>query len=355
MPLEEPSWWYGVPNRTHPLQSLLAPVGRLYGWIAETRYRNRQPYRARLPVICVGNFTAGGTGKTPLALHIAQMIQARGGAPAFLTRGYGGREAGPLWVDRDTGGAKRYGDEPLLLARVAPTLVGRDRAEGARWIENSGRTITAIVMDDGLQNPMLAKDLTIAVVDGQRGLGNGQVIPAGPLRAPVDFQLGLVDAIVVTEGLSPPTSASGVMEILRRRFPGPVLGVERRPKGNTDWLGETPIVAFAGIANPERFFALLESLGAHIAARIAFTDHHPFTRADAERLVALARTHAAQLVTTEKDHVRLASDAALPEAFRDSTRTLAIETVLNERDEKRLASLIETAMQLRPSASPSQS
>jgi tetraacyldisaccharide 4'-kinase len=339
VPLEEPSWWYGGA----PTPALLAPLGRLYGGIAEWRFRRHAPYRSRLPVICIGNFTAGGTGKTPLSILIAKMLQAQAVAPAFLTRGYGGRESGPAWVDTEAGGADRFGDEPLLLARAAPTVVARDRALGAQLIEASGRGITAIIMDDGLQNPSLAKDLTIAVVDGVRGLGNGAVIPAGPLRAPIDFQMGLVDAVGVTVN----GDTTETLELMRHRFPGPVLELQRSAAGEVDWLRNTPVVAFAGIANPERFFALLEQLGAAVAQRIAFRDHHTFTRDDAERLLALAARHDAALVTTEKDWVRLQGNPELPPRLLDEARTLAIETTLAARDRKRLDSLLATAMQKR--------
>src|SRR5690606_16925913 len=144
--------------------------------------------------------TAGGTGKTPLAIFIAELLKARGQSPVFLTRGYGGSVHGPAWLDGETSAAApRFGDEPLLLARVAPTLVARDRKAGIPMLETSSRKVSAVIMDDGLQNQALAKDFAIAVVDGARGLGNGEVIPAGPLRAAMEFQLGLVDAIVVRE------------------------------------------------------------------------------------------------------------------------------------------------------------
>jgi tetraacyldisaccharide 4'-kinase len=337
VPLEEPSWWYGG----KPAPALLAPLGRLYGGIAEWRFRRYAPYRSRLPVICIGNFTAGGTGKTPLSILIARMLQAQGLAPAFLTRGYGGRETGPAWVDTGAGGADRFGDEPLLLARAAPTVVARDRALGAQLIEASGRGISAIIMDDGLQNPSLAKDLTIAVVDGARGLGNGAVIPAGPLRAPIDFQMGLVDAI----GVTMTGDANETLELMRHRFPGPVLELHRAATGDVDWLKGTAVVAFAGIANPGRFFAQLEELGADVKHCIAFRDHHAFTRDDAERLLAAAAQHGATLVTTEKDWARLQGKPELPPRLVESARTLAIETTLEARDRKRLESLIATAMQ----------
>jgi tetraacyldisaccharide 4'-kinase len=242
------------------------------------------------------------------------------------------------------GAARRFGDEPLLLARVAPTLVARDRKAGVHFLEASGRPISAVVMDDGLQNPALVKDLSIAVVDGARGLGNGEVIPAGPLRAPMSFQLGLVDAIVVRA----PQAAAGetapdILGLLKRRFPGPVLAVRAVPRDDTAWLEGTPVVAFAGIADPARFFALLESLGARIAHCVAFPDHRVLSRSEAERLLELAETAGAHLVTTEKDWVRLAGDAALPSAFVERTRPLAIKLALEERDQGRLDSLVEAA------------
>src|SRR6476661_643641 len=195
--LDEPSWWYApAPGR---LAMLLQPLGAIYGRVAEARYFRTTPYRSRLPVICIGNFTSGGTGKTPLAIHLCERLKAAGHEPAVLTRGYGGRLSGPYWVNAASDVARDVGDEALLLARAAPTLVARDRRAGAHAIEMGPHPVTVIVMDDGLQNPGLAKDLTIAVVDGGRGLGNGLTMPAGPLRAPLPFQLELTDAIVVNE------------------------------------------------------------------------------------------------------------------------------------------------------------
>ncbi len=346
MRLEEPAWWYGEGDGARPrvLAPFLAPLAQLYGWLAQARFR-RQPYRSRLPVICVGNFTAGGTGKTPLAIYIARLLIERGGTPAFLTRGYGGRERGPVWVEESEGAAYRFGDEPLLLARIAPTLVARDRAAGAQMIEASGRKLSAIVMDDGLQNAGLAKDLALAVVDGERGLGNGEVIPAGPLRAPIDFQLGLVDAIVVREPEpAPAETAKSIHEVLRRRFPGPVLAARALPRADATWLAGAPVVAFAGIANPQRFFALIERLGARVTARVAFPDHHVFSRADADNLKSLAERKGAQLVTTEKDWMRLKGGESFAQALAEHARPLAIELAFGARDAKRLTGLIDAAL-----------
>ena len=345
MPLEEPGWWYGGAPPHRLIAPLLPALSQFYGWLAQVRFSSTTPYRSRLPVICVGNFTSGGTGKTPLAILIANLLKERGDKPCFLTRGYGGSERGPAWVEGGNRAAARFGDEPLLLANVAPTLVARNRAAGARYIEASGRGITAIVMDDGLQNPTLAKNLAVAVVDAERGLGNGEVIPAGPLRAPIDFQLGLVDAVVVREGAT--TSGApraGIGALLRHRFPGPVLAARVETRGDTAWLAGARLVAFAGIANPDRFFALIERLGGKIVARRTFRDHHAFSRADADALSALAEAENAVLVTTEKDWIRLAEGESFARALSACVRTLPIEMIVEQRDAKRLASLIDAAM-----------
>ena len=192
----------------------------------------------------------------------------------------------------------------------------------------------------------MAKDFSIAVVDGARGLGNGEVIPAGPLRASMEFQLGLVDAIVVRE----PQGGSdgepqGVYALLKRGFPGPVLEARTEAQGDTAWLAERPVVAFAGIANPQRFYALLESLGARLIERVTFPDHHVVSRRQAERLLRLAAEGGAQLVTTEKDWVRLKGGASAPEALVQATRTLPIALTFEARHLERLVSLIESATQ----------
>jgi tetraacyldisaccharide 4'-kinase len=344
VPLEEPGWWYGGTQPHRLIAPLLPALSQFYGWLAQARFNRATPYRSRLPVICVGNFTSGGTGKTPLAILIATMLKERGDKPCFLTRGYGGSERGPAWVESGNRAATRFGDEPLLLANVAPTLVARNRAAGARYIEASGRGITAIVMDDGLQNPSLAKNLAVAVVDAERGFGNGEVIPAGPLRAPIDFQLGLVDAVIVREAATASAAPeAGIGALLRHRFPGPVLTARVETRGDTAWLAGARLVAFAGIANPERFFALIERLGGKILARRTFRDHHAFSRADSDDLSALAEAESAVLVTTEKDWMRLAEGESFARALSACVRTLPIEMVVEQRDVKRLASLIDTA------------
>jgi tetraacyldisaccharide 4'-kinase len=339
--LDEPAWWYR--NPPSGIANALRPLAALYGWAAETRYFRAAPYRSRLPVVCVGNFTAGGTGKTPLAIELCARLKAAGHEPVALTRGYGGRLPGPYWVSAETDVARDVGDEALLLARAAPTLVCRDRQAGARAIESGPHPATVIVMDDGLQNPGLAKDLTLAVVDGNRGLGNGLVMPAGPLRAPLGFQLELTDAIVVNGG--GPDAA--VAEWLRHRFAGPVLRSSAVPAESADWLKGARVVAWAGIGAPERFFSMLRDLGADVAETRAFRDHQWLGEDDAKDLLELAERHSAALVTTEKDMARLAGSTSLAAGLAAACRVLRIRLSLAETDAERLASLIDSALAAR--------
>ena len=339
MPPREPSWWYcrktGWPSR------LLEPTAALYGWIAKRRFAHTTPYRSSLPVICVGNFTAGGTGKTPLSVHIAKTLIGGGGSPVVLTRGYRGKLSGPVLVDPARSVATDVGDEPLLLAEITRTLVARDRRAGAKAIEELSPPATAIIMDDGLQNPALRKDLVIAVVDAGRGFGNGRVIPAGPLRAPLAFQLGLADAIVINAG--PKTAAEpSVGQWLRQHFHGPVLQVETEAIATPEILNG-PVVAFAGIANPERFRQSLMSVGAQILSFFPVADHHGFTDAECERLLTVARGAQATLVTTEKDWVRLGQNGVQGQ-LRAACQVLRIRLKIDARDETRLGALLAAAL-----------
>lgn len=340
MPLPEPSWWY----RDNPtlLARALSPISRVWAAEAERRFRRAEAWHAPVPVVCVGNLTAGGTGKTPLSLMLAQSLTARGIRPAILTRGYGGAIAGPHWVAPGHDTAAEVGDEPLLLAAAAPTMVSRDRAAGARAIVSTGARHGAIVMDDGLQNGTLAKDLRLAVVDARRGIGNGLVMPAGPLRARLAFQLGLIDAVVVNAPFGAPSidPAGSFATWLRSRFDGPVIDAQTRPVGDAGWLAGAEVVAYSGIGAPERFFGLLESLGARLVGRHAFPDHHAFTDGEARRLLAEAQRTGAALCTTEKDFVRLPGRGERGQ-LKAASRVLAIGMHFGERDAARLQSLID--------------
>ena len=283
------------------LASALSPLGAIYGRMAERKMSGVAPYRSLLPVICIGNFTAGGGGKTPTAIAVAKVLKEAGERPSFLTRGYGGKTQGPVLVAKGQNAAE-VGDETLLLAAHAPAVVSADRAAGARLIEGTGATV--IVMDDGFQNPQLAKDVSLIVVDAATGLGNGLVIPAGPLRAPLDKQMPRADALLLIGdgGKTAPLAKS--FEAANK----PVLKARMAPRGDARWLGILPVIGFAGIANPKKFYATLSQNGARLTGTRSFPDHHPYSERQAMRLLRWAREWNAMLVTTEKDWVRLPDD-----------------------------------------------
>jgi tetraacyldisaccharide 4'-kinase len=344
VPPDEPSWWYATDGSGQVPQALLAPAAWLYGRMAQRRFEKNVSYRSRLPLICVGNFTAGGTGKTPLTQLIASLIAANGERPVVLSRGYGGAMRGPVFVDGQQHRAAEVGDEPLLLSRTVPVVISRDRRAGVQLIEAGPGGADAVIMDDGLQNAALKKDLVIALVDGARGIGNGAVIPAGPLRAPMEFQFGLADAIVVNGRSTVEGRETAVLDELRRRFPGPVLEARVAPAANVEWLGDRPVLAYSGIGNPARFFTTLSGLGAKVVETRTFGDHHQFKEREASDLIAAAEALGAQLVTTEKDWVRLSREGGALEALQHASRPLPIQLTFDEQDGARLASLVDAAV-----------
>lgn len=344
MLLDEPGWWYGSGPRVAGL--LLAPIAHVYAAVARRNYEKGLRFRPRLPVVCVGNFTAGGTGKTPLTMYLARQLAARGHQPVVLTRGYGGRLKGPYWVDADRDGAADVGDEALLLARAARTMLARDRASGARAIETGPHPATIILMDDGLQNGSIAKDLTIAVVDGRRGFGNGRVIPAGPLRAPLAFQMQQADVLLVNE----PVGSDGVVaEGLRRAFTGAVLRATTAPSGDMAWVAEAPLLAWAGIGAPERFFQLLSSLGGDIRIRRRFHDHHMLSDAEAAEILQAAHASGTRLVTTAKDHARLMRRGGAAAELARESRILEVGLAFSPGDADRLDEIVLSALAARRS------
>jgi len=289
MRLPTPRSWYRRGGGSWAIApALLAPLSWVWTWATARRLARGRPADPGVPVICVGNLTAGGSGKTPVALAIAALAQAKGQKVYFLTRGYGGSEAGPVEVkpgDR----AEQVGDEALLLSQAAPTIVARDRARGAALAGARGAEI--IVMDDGHQNFALAKDLSLVVVDGESGFGNGRMIPAGPLRESVRQGLKRADAVIVIGHGNPDLGG----------FQGPVLNAQLVPEG--DVLRGKRVFAFAGIGRPEKFVATLKTAGALVMGTQFFADHHLFQPGEIAAL--RARAGSAQLVTTEKDFVRL--------------------------------------------------
>ena len=300
--MRAPSFWW---REGSIAAMLLAPLAALYGAVAARRLA-QTGYEIGIPVLCVGNLTLGGAGKTPTAMAITRMLIAAGEKPFILTRGYGGRLAGPVEVDVARHTAHDVGDEPLLLARLAPTIVARDRVAGARAARTAGASV--IVMDDGFQNPSLVKHLAVLIVDARQGIGNGRVFPAGPLRAPLEAQLDRAHGIVVVgedagaAGLTARARARGIPMFHGRLVPDQAV---------TAGIADGKVLAFAGIGDPEKFFATLVASGIEASIKLRFPDHHRYTAAEAEALLKEAERQGLALVTTEKDLVRLAGDPAL--------------------------------------------
>jgi tetraacyldisaccharide 4'-kinase len=288
------------------MSRLLAPLGAIYGAVAAQRLA-RKGFDAGIPVLCVGNYHLGGAGKTPMVLALVKLLRELGETPVVLSRGYGGRLRGPVKVDCTRHAAADVGDEPLMLARTVAVVVARDRRDGVALARAQNASV--ILMDDGFQNPAIAKDASLIVIDGDRGLGNGCVFPAGPLRAPLPPQLARTDALIVIGG---GTAAAPVAAAMAEKGK-PVLAAHlETDEAAVAQLRGRRALAFAGIGDPARFFRTLRGHGIEVAVERVFPDHHPFSQAEIEGLIADARRDALTLVTTEKDLARLRQRDALP-------------------------------------------
>jgi tetraacyldisaccharide 4'-kinase len=288
--MRTPEFWSRTDFPARMLGAALSPLGYLYGTSVALKHRFQSPYRSRAFVICVGNLTVGGVGKTPIAIALVRMLQSRHIEVAVLTRGYGGNRRNALLVDPQAHDPETVGDEALLLAQTAPTIVARNRADGARLAEARGARV--IVMDDGLQNFTLAKDFSFVVVDAETAYGNNRMVPAGPLREPLRQGLRRADAVILM-GEGAPALPD---------FAGPVLRAHMASDRRFD---RKRLTAFAGIGRPEKFFATLRASGAELVQEFSFADHHAYCHAEIATLKRQARDTNSTLITTEKDFARL--------------------------------------------------
>lgn len=311
--MRPPAFWNLEPGRFSLGRVAFSPLGWLYGGVTARRVAQPASYTAEVPVLCIGNLNAGGTGKTPTAIALIQYLQSKGLTPHVISRGYGGSAKDLTRVDERKHSASEVGDEPMLLAAFAPTWVCADRTKAARAAQEAGADL--ILMDDGFQNPSLHKNASIIVADAQRGFGNGSCIPAGPLREPVGAGLARGD-LLLTIGNSAAQTRFDTLWGGKVKLPHARAELVPLQTG-MDWTA-TPFLAFAGIGYPEKFFATLRALGATVLETHALDDHQPLTTALLQRMEADAARLGAQLVTTEKDAVRL------PTAYRSKVLTLPV-------------------------------
>lgn len=313
-----PFWWKKQGWQSYAL----TPLSWVYGWFSGKRMRRKHRPSVEVPVICIGNFTVGGAGKTPTAIAIAEAAIAKGLRPGFLSRGYGGTLDVTTLVEPHHR-ASEVGDEPLLLNRYAMTVISRRRVEGAHRLVNAGADL--IIMDDGFQSARLAVDYTLVVIDSVRGIGNGSLVPAGPVRAPILEQMQQLSAILKV-------GAGDAADPLVRKAAraGKTVYVSAiQPVVPSDFIGKR-VLAYAGIADPDKFYRTVESLGGNIVERRSFSDHHKFEEDEIAELLALADKQQLQLVTTAKDFVRLKGVHGKAEELLRRSQVIEIEMMFDD-------------------------
>ena len=300
--MRTPKFWYNQKNLA--LSFVLAPMSWIYGLTRAIIQDRAKPWRAPIPVICIGNLVTGGHGKTPTALSICNALKFNKKSVHFISRGYRGSLHGPLLVDSKSHTANEVGDEPLLLSKLAPTWISANREAGIRLAHKMGAEI--IVMDDGFQNLSVKKDLSIIVIDGEVGFGNGRLIPAGPLREGITAGLSRANAVVIIgeDRLNLKATLSNIINYPSRN-PIKIFTAQLEPDVNSESLRNKKLFAFTGIGRPEKFYNTLIKMGCNIIGKRDFSDHHQYTKNEISKLLEIAQIENAQLITTSKDYVRL--------------------------------------------------
>lgn len=308
-----PFWW--EPRDWRALA--LFPASKIYGKVAARRLLRQGVETVGAPVLCIGNFTVGGTGKTPVAMVLADAARAAGLTPGILSRGHGGRATTAHLVDVENDTASTVGDEPLLLARHAAVAVTPKRADGARLLIHHGCNF--LIMDDGFQSARVHFDYALLIVDARHGVGNGEVIPAGPLRAPLVDQLRRADAIL---RMGDGDAADRVVR-MGARAAKPIFVASQTPV-DAEWIAGRRFLAFAGIGHPDRFFNMVEEAGGEVVEARAFPDHHVFSRDELTELGTAAEKDELDIITTEKDAARL-SASIVPSGFGERVYILKVQ------------------------------
>jgi tetraacyldisaccharide 4'-kinase len=314
-----PFWWEKADWRAYALY----PVSLIYGAVAAHRMANARREKVAAPVLCIGNFTVGGTGKTPMAIALAKQAKRMNLTPGFLSRGHGGGFSKPHVVDTHHDSARHVGDEPLLLAEHGPVAVTPNRAEGARLLIEQGCDF--LIMDDGFQSARIHMDYALVVVDGRHGVGNGYVIPAGPLRASVVDQVRYATALVTMGG-----DNAGDAVIRQAARGGRTIYEASTEPRNAERFAKRRFLAFAGIGHPDRFFDTITKAGGTVALSRTFADHHFYTEEELDELALTANKADLELVTTAKDAARMRHGLA-PRAFVDRLNVLEIDAVFENR------------------------
>ncbi|MEP6356401.1 MAG: tetraacyldisaccharide 4'-kinase [Hyphomicrobiales bacterium] len=320
--MSAPAFWWRARG---VLSSLLSPVSFIYALVADRPFGKGKI--SKIPILCIGNFVVGGAGKTPLAIALCKRLIKEGKKPVFLTRGYGGTLSGPHLVDGDTNSAKSVGDEPLLLCQYAPTVIAADRVAGVDFIV-SNLTADVILMDDGFQSAKIKPASSMLVVDSARGLGNGYVIPAGPLRARLSTQIAYADCLVVIKGSAPVAASTARLIDQFKQLGKPVNLARLLPVLSNELPAKA--IAFSGIGHPPKFFQSLRTSGVELVEEIGFPDHHFFTEQEAEHLLEMAEKMKVDLVTTSKDAIRLKGSTGALARLADVAQVFEVDVVFEE-------------------------